>query len=253
MDCQSYLAWTLWPLGYPDQALVSIHQALTLAEGVSHPISLATALFFAAWLHQYRREAQTVQAQAEAAMALSTEQRFPQFLAGGMVLQGWALAAQGQGAEGIVQLRQGMAAWLATGAAGTQPYFLGLLAEVYGKVEQVEEGLAMLAEALAAVHNSGECYYEAQLHRLQGELLLALSREHDAEAEICFQRALEVARRQQAKSLELRAAMSLGRLWQHQGKTAQARQLLAEVYAWFTEGFDTVDLKEAKALLAQWA
>ena len=141
---------------------------------------------------------------------------------------------------------------LATGAKGTRPYFLGLLAEAYGKVGQVEEGLTVLAEALAAAHNSGERYYEAQLHRLRGELLLALSREHDGEAEACFQQSLAVAHLQQAKSLELRAAMSLGRLWQRQGKTEHARQLLTAVYTWFTEGFDTADLQEAQALLEQW-
>ena len=129
-------------------------------------------------------------------------------------MQGWALAAQGQGAEGIVQLHQGLAAWRATGSENSRPYFLGLLAEAYGQVGQGEEGLTVLAEALTATHNRGERYYEAQLHRLKGELLLALSREHDAEAETCLQRALDVARRQEAKSLELRAAMSLSRLWQ---------------------------------------
>ena len=166
-----------------------------------------------------------------------------------MVLQGWALAAQGQGAEGIGQLRQGLTAWLATGAAGTQAYFLGLLAEAYGTMGQAKEGLSVLTEALAAAHNSREGYYEAQLHRLKGELLLQQTAPDEHHAEACFHQALAIARRQQAKSWELRAATSLARLWQQQGKRAGAHAMLTPLYGWFTEGFDTADLQEAHALL----
>jgi predicted ATPase len=155
--------------------------------------------------------------------------------------------------EGIAQMRQGMTAWQATGAEVDRPYYLALLAEGYGKAGRAEEGLHILAEALAVTDAIEERYYEAELYRLQGELLLAGSREHHAEAEPCFRHALAIARRQQAKSWELRATMSLSRLWQRQGKRAAAHQLLAEIYGWFTEGFDTADLQEAKALLEELA
>ena len=124
---------------------------------------------------------------------------------------------------------------------------------MYGKAKQAEEGLTVLAEALAQVHKTGEHFYEAELYRLQGELLLMQALPDEQQVETCFRQALDIARYQQAKSLELRAAMSLSRLWQHQGKTEPARQLLTAVYEWFTEGFDTADLQEAKALLEQWA
>ena len=145
-----------------------------------------------------------------------------------------------------------MAACRTTGAEADRPYFLTLVAEAYGRERRYDEGLAMLEEALALVDQSEERYWEAEIHRLKGELLLARSAENQVEAETCVHKALAVARRQGAKSLELRAAMSLGRLWQRQGKTAQAHQLLTQVYAWFTEGFDTADLQEAQALLEQW-
>jgi predicted ATPase len=266
--CLSYAAWSLWMLGYPDQALKRIHEALTLARELSHPFSLAFALFFAAMLHQYRRKGQLAQERAEAAVALSTEQGFPYLLARGTILRGWVLAEQEEGEKGIAQMRQGLAAWQATGAELGRPAFLALLAEAYGKMGQVEEGLTVLAEALAVVDKGGERFYEAELYRLKGELLLAQEgknqkpvlslvegargkREKVAEAGECFLKAIEIARRQSAKSLELRAVMSLARLWQQQGKRDEARQMLAEIYSWFTEGFDTADLKEAKELLEQ--
>jgi predicted ATPase len=150
-------------------------------------------------------------------------------------------------------MQQGLAAWRATGAETLRPYFLALLAEASAQMEQREEGLTLLAEALAVVNDTGERRWEAELYRLKGELLLASSAEHDTEAETCFRQALDVACRQQAKSLELRAAMSLSRLWQRQGKDAEARELLALTYGWFTEGFDTADLQEAKTLLEAWS
>jgi predicted ATPase len=252
MDCHIYLAWMLWMLGYPDQAWMAMRQALTLVEGVSHPLSLATARFTAAYLAQLCRHVQDVRAQAEAVMTLATEQGFPQWVAGGTFFRGWALAAQGQAEAGIAQLRQGLAAWRATGAEIGRPRWLTMLAEAYGSVGQTEAGLTILAEALALVEKTGQRVDEAELHRLQGELLLIHAGEDGgAEAEPCFQQALAVARRQQAKSLELRAAMSLSRLWQSQDKRQEACDLLASVYGWFTEGFDTADLREAKALLEE--
>jgi predicted ATPase len=172
------------------------------------------------------------------------------------IIQGWSLAVQGQGEAGIEQMRQGLAALQSTDAKRALPYYLALLAEGYGAVGQRDEGLRVLAEAFAAVATTAERRWEAELHRLQGELLLQTEgrkRQAEETPEACFHQALEVARQQQAKSLELRAAMSLSRLWQQQGKRDAARQLLSEVYAWFSEGLDTVDLQEAKALLEQLA
>jgi len=246
--CLSYVAWPLWQLGYAEQALKRSHEAITLAQELSHPISLAAALDYAAILHHCRRDGQAAQKQAEAGMALSSEQGFPQFLALGTTLRGCALAVQGQGEEGITQIHQGLAAFRATGGEFWRPYYLVLLAEAYGKVGQTEAGLFVLAEALAAVHKTGERFWEAELHRLKGELLLRRASPTE-EVEACFRQAIEIARHQQAKSLELRAATSLSRLWQRQGKRTEAHDLLAPIYGWFTEGFDTTDLQEAKALL----
>jgi predicted ATPase len=190
---------------------------------------------------------------AEAAISLSTEQGFPHWLVVGTFLRGWALAAQGQAEEGITQLQQGLAAWRALGTKLGLPAILLLLAEAYGKAGQVEVGLQTLAEALALVDQTQERVYEAELYRLQDELLLTRSAEHDTETETCFCQALDIARRQQAKSWELRAAISLARLWQSQDKRQEAYVLLAPVYHWFTEGFDTADLQEAKALLDELA
>jgi predicted ATPase len=153
--------------------------------------------------------------------------------------------------EGIVQMQQGLAALRATGAEVARTAFLTGLAAAYGRVGQVEEGLSVVAEALAIVDKTGERISEAGLYVLKGWLLLARSGENQAEAEACFHQALEIARRQSAKSVELRAVMSLSRLWQSQGKKDEARQMLAEIYGWFTEGFDTKDLQEARALLEQ--
>jgi predicted ATPase len=247
--CRSYRAWALWLLGYPDQALQGMQHALALAHALSHPFSLVYALTYAARVHQLRREGPEAQAQTEAAMALATAQRFAQWLAQATILRGWALAEQGQGEAGLAQMREGLATYGTTGAQVLRPYFLALVARAYGAGGQLEEGRTALAEALMAVAKTGERFYEAELYRLQGALLLARSGEHHAEAETCFRQALAIARRQEAKSLELRAAMSLARLWQQQGKRQKAHDLLAPVYHWFTEGFDTADLQEAKALL----
>jgi predicted ATPase len=251
--CQSFAAKPIWVLGYPDQALHGINEALTLAQEFAHPFSLAFALTMAAVVHQFRREAQTVQQRAEAVIAVSTEQGFPHWLAYNTILRGWALTARGEGAEGIARMRRGLVAYRGTGAELHRPYFLSLLAEAYGEAGQPEEGLKVLVEALAMVDTTGERNWEAELHRRKGELLLMQQGQRVGEAEECFWKALDIARRQQAKSLELRAVMSLSRLWQQQGKKEEVRQMLADIYGWFTEGFDTVDLKEAKALLQELA
>jgi predicted ATPase len=262
--CSSYAAWSPWCLGYPDQALKRNTDMLTFAQELAHPFSLAFALNFAAALYQFRGEGQAAQERADAAIALCAEQGFPFWLAMGTILQGWVLAEQGQAEKGIAQIRHGLTSYRATGAELFRPHFLALLAEACGKGGRTEEGLTALAEALAMVHQNGERYYEAELYRLKGELSLqsgvrSLQSEITspqlpipnprAEAEACFLKAIEIAQRQQAKSLELRAVMSLSRLWQQQGRKDEARQMLAEIYGWFTEGFDTADLKEAKVLL----
>jgi predicted ATPase len=249
MVCISWAALTLWLLGYPDQAQQRGHAALTRARQLAQPFSLAFAQAWTAWLHQLRREPRATQAQAEAAMAVCTEQGFAQLLAFGRLLQGWALAAQQQGEDGIAHIYQGLEAYQATGAAVGRPQYLALLAEAHGQVGQAEAGLAVLTEALTVVGQTGERSYEAEIHRLTGQLLLAHSGAHHTQAEACFRQALDVARRQQTKSLELRAATSLGRLWQQQGKRTEAYNLLAPVYGWFTEGFDTADLQKTRALL----
>jgi predicted ATPase len=260
VTCLGRTGVVLWLLGYPDQALASLQKALTLAHTLSHPFSRAFAFINVATVRQFRREMQEVQQWAEAVMALTTEQGFSQWLANGAVLRGWVRAMQGQEGEGLTQMHQGISAWQATGAALCQPYLFALLAEAYGHMEQPEAGLPVLAEAVALVDKTGERWCEAELYRLKGELLLAQDgKRHRAQdtgqqweaAEADFHRALDIARCQQAKSLELRTALSLSRLWQRQGKQAEARALLAPIYSWFTEGFDTVDLQEAKALLEE--
>jgi predicted ATPase len=247
--CFSRAAWTLWWLGYPDQGLVRNDEAVILAQQSTHPFSLGFALTSAAVFHQCRREGRAVQEHAAAAISLATEQGFPFWRAFGSILQGWALAQQGQTQEGLAQIQQGLTAWRATGAEQARSYFLALLAEAYGIMGQPEAGLTVLAEALTLAGEAGEQCFEPEMYRLKGELLLQRSADHHTEAQACFQQAIAVARRQRAKSWELRAAMSLSRLWQQQGKRAEARQLLAPIYGWFTEGFDTADLQEARALL----
>jgi predicted ATPase len=168
-------------------------------------------------------------------------------------MRGWVMTAQGEEAEGIAQMRMGLVAYQTIGGGLHRPYFSSLLAEAYGKLGQLEEGLRVLVEASSTIDNTGECYWEAELHRCKGELLLMPQGQKVGEAEACFRKALDIAHRQQAKSLELRAAMSLSRLWQQQGKQEEAHQLLADIYGWFTEGFDTADLQEAKLLLEELA
>jgi class 3 adenylate cyclase/predicted ATPase len=275
-------AVTLWHLGYPEQALKSSQAAVALAREVAHPFSLIYALNFATWCHQFRREEQKAKEQAEAGMVLSIEHGVPLFLAQNTILRGWVLAEQGHGVEGLAQMHQGSADCQATGMEIWRPRFFALLAETYGKVGQAEEGLTAVSEALTLVDKTGERIWEAELYRLRGELMLQGAKQKangknqkpvlsvveevkigtspqplipstqaEAEAEACFYKAIAIAQKQQAKSRELRAVMSLARLWQQQGKQKEAHQLLSEVYGWFTEGFDTKDLQEAKATLLE--
>jgi predicted ATPase len=238
-------------LGYPDQALTYIHEALALAHELSHPFSLAYARCLAAFVFQCRRDVLAVHAHAEAAVALSLEQGFPLWAALGTSVRGWGLDMQGQSEEGLVQVHQGVAAWQAIGQTLAVPYLCTLLAEVYDYQGRPEDGLQALAEAHTLVEQHEERSWETEICRLRGVLLLRQPAVPQAEAEVWLQRALDVARRQEARSLELRVAMSLARLWQQQGKRQEAHRLLVEIYGWFTEGFDTPDLMEAKALLGE--
>jgi predicted ATPase len=247
--CHHFAASALWLLGYPAQGRAQMDEAVTLAQQVAHPFSLSFALSNAAMVHQFRREGRATQACAEAAISLTTEQGFPYWRAFSSILRGWALAQQGQAQEGIEQIHQGLTIYPATGAELLQPYFLALLAEAHGTIGEPETGLTVLTEALTLTDKIGVRWYESESYRLKGELLLQQNSDHQAEAERCFQEAMAIAQNQQARSFELRAATSLARLWHQQGKRQEAHDLLAPIYHWFTEGFDTADLQEAKALL----
>ncbi|MGH6895080.1 MAG: AAA family ATPase [Geminicoccaceae bacterium] len=245
----SYSAWSLWGLGYPDQALRRSDEARTLAEQLASPVSVAASLVYAAMTHQFRREGQAAQERAEAAIALSDEHGLPQFATVGTILRGWALAAQGAADEGIAEMRQGLAVRREQGIELARPWYLALLAGAYDEAGQIDEGMSVLAEALS-LPDAG--FFEPELRRLEGVLLLKRSgRAAAAEAQACFEQGLDLARRQGTKGWELRAAISLAGLWRRRGRPQDARDLLAPIFGWFTEGFDTADLKDARALLAQ--
>jgi predicted ATPase len=247
----AYDACCLWCLGYPDQALSRSQEALALAHELDHAFSLADVLCFGCCVfNEMRRDAPALKGNAEKLARLSEGMGFSSFLGTGSCYSGEALAKLGQIQEGIAQIREGIAVRQSVGARCYLSGILGALAVAQAEAGQPEIGLATLSEALAHVQETDERYCEAELHRLRGQLLRAQRVQGDqAEAEASFLKAIEVARRQQAKSWELRAAVSLSRLWQKQGKAAQARELLQGIYNWFTEGLDTADLKEAKALL----
>jgi predicted ATPase len=248
--CLSYGAWTLWQLGYPDQALKRGNEALALAQRLSHPDSLALAgFFYFGVLRQIRREARAAQENAESGIALSAEHGLTDSLAYASSLRGWAMAEQGRKQEGIAQIQEGLATSRATGTESWRPYLLCLLAEACRQTGRIDEGLRALTEALAAADEHEIRHHEAEIHRLKGELLLSQNDSNAAEARSCFQRAVEIARKQSAKSLELRATTSVARLLVKQGQRDEALMMLAEIYGWFTEGFDTADLIDAKALL----
>ncbi len=259
--CRFQASRVLWLLGYPDQARTHAEEGLALAGRIAHVLSVAWAHGDAAILHQCRREPRLAEEHAATALALSREHELPEVTGWGLAWHGWALALQGRIGDGIAEIRDGLVAL--GGHTGLKPHLLALLAEAVGVAGHLAEALAVLSEALAQSETGGR-YYRAELHRLQGEFLVAHGvRQPDGrnglvparpepvlvEAERCFSRALEVARRQKAKSLELRAATSLGRLWQEQGRRGEARQLVAGVYDWFTEGFETADLQEARELI----
>jgi predicted ATPase len=241
-------------LGYPDQARQEMQAALTLASSQAHPYSQALCLYYMTRLQQFCREVHATCEQAATLIAFCTEQQFVHYRTQGMLLQGWAVAAQGQHEEGIAQMLEGLSAYQATGGRTGQPHLLALLAEAYWSASQIGQALRLITEALAVIDASAERWWAAEVHRLHGELLLQADRRSKlSEAEASLLQARNIARRQQAKVLELRAIMSLSRLWQRQGKGAEAHQQLTESCGWFTEGGQTADLQEARMLLAELA
>ncbi len=257
VSCLSWLSWILWVLGYPDQALGQSQEALTLAQELDHPFSLSFVLSFSSCgLRLFRREPQqthqflTTLEQIVAANDLVVTQAWT------MVCRGWQQILQKQLQEGITQTQAGMAAWQAIGAVSGITVQAIPLIEGYGRSGQVEKGLNQITETLAMINETGERLVEAEIYRLKGELLLE-TKENEPQGDLpedCFQHAIELARRQQAKSWELRATMSLARLWhslRSQSQQAEARQMLVGIYGWFSEGFDTPDLQEAKVLLEE--
>lgn len=245
--CEDWAALALWFLGYPDQAVKKAHRALQLAQQPGYLYSLTTAQAQAACLYQFRREPEATQHWAETTIRVATEQGFPYNTATGLVLQGWAMAVQGQHAEGLSFLETGLAACRAIGAEMDRPYFLALKAGALATARRTQEALEAIAEGQSIVRNSRSFFWEAELYRLKGALLP----DNPVEAEACFRHALEVARKQGAKSLELRTAVNLAQLWQQRGRPEEGSRLLSPLYAAFTEGLETPDLLVARKLLVE--
>jgi class 3 adenylate cyclase/predicted ATPase len=242
----SFLSLVLWIQGYPDKARETSGAALKGAKELD-PYSRIFASFYAACLHQFLDDAPETQQHADAMKVVSAEHGFAVFSAVAPVFRGWAVAAAGNEPDGVAEVRKGLDAYRAMGTEFLLPYFLGVLASA--TQSSVDDRLSIIAEALDIVEKNGERFYEAELHRLRGESLLALSPENAAAADACFHQALMVARRQRARSWELRAAISLSRSWQRQDKKDAARELVAPIYGWFSEGFSTRDLRQAQTLL----
>lgn len=249
----SFLAWMLWHLGYPDQAVQRSREAADLARSLSHPYSLVFALHFGAAVHRFRRDGPRAEAQANVVIELATEQGFPFFQAGGIFLRGWALSNQGQFDDGIGQMSEGLHIWRESGIQQLGQLSL-LLAEAYAAVGRVQDGFTIVAEAETEMNESDERWWEAELLRVRGELWLAsdtaVRSQRAHEAETCFERAIEIAQRQQSVSLALRSTTRLAALWQDTDRQAEGYRRLAELYAWFQEGLDTPDLQAAEQLLA---
>jgi predicted ATPase len=252
--CGSNLACVLWVRGYPEQALAQVQEMLTRDQEELVPATRIYTLQYAGVVHQLCREVSVVHSLAQSLTTLAHEQKLILFEASGIMQYGWTLAQYGQGEQGVREIQHGLGVIQTRGLEGTfRPYYLALLADSYRTTGQVEDALQALTQALALVDKSGGNWYEADLHRLQGECLLVQSFDNHTAAETCFQQAIAIAQHQNAKSFELRAATSLAKLWQQHGKRQEAYDLLAPVYNWFTEGFDTADLQDAKALLDAFA
>jgi predicted ATPase len=249
-------ACALWYLGYPDQAVQQSRKTLDAARRIGHPMSFAAALAMDCLLHLIRRDVKSLEERGREVAAFAGEKGFLFFVAVGLFKMGFTRALQGGAEEGIAKIHQGLDLYRATGVRFTLTDLFGCLAESYGMAGRYEQGLDIMSQALAEVERGGERYYEAELHRIKGELLFKKAETGDRaalekEAEDSFRQSLALARGQTAKSLELRTAISLGRLLQKQGKKSEAKKLLEDIYGWFTEGFDTPDLKEAKALIGE--
>jgi tetratricopeptide (TPR) repeat protein len=246
---RSFGAWVLWFLGYPDQAAQLGREALQLADEVDHPPSLAMALQVGNIMPRVlRREYEPIPELVESLEGLTVGHRLGLSEPGIRLARGRAMVRDGASRAGIREMRQGLAAWRATGTKAWASLYLEVLADAYLEAGQPEQARDALDDAFRAVQESDERMVEAELHRLRGELLVGRAEEREAEAS--FRQAIEVAHRQRARSWELRAAVSLCRLWHRQGRTEEARDRLSRIYGWFDEGFDTPDLKEARALLA---
>ncbi len=248
--CRSFLSWVLWFSGCGDQALAHSHQAVAAAEGTGQSIVIAHVLSLAAVFHGLRHEPDASLGRAEAALAIATAKGFPLWQGLGHTHRGWALAQLGSVSEGVAECREGSRQVYAVGALQCYPWSLTLLAETLGLAGQLAEALDVVAEAQAEERRAGARIMRAELLRLQGELLLQ-DGGTESEAESCFHQAIASAQDQQAKAWELRATMSLCRLWQRAGQSAAAHNRLSALYSQFTEGFNTPDLQEAKALLAE--
>jgi predicted ATPase len=246
--CLARITRTLQALGYVDRTLEKTRASLALAREVSHPPSLVLALLHASVSYLLRREPDPANELSESAMKVAEEQGLATF-GQATVYSGATLAQKGQTSEGISRIRQGLAACRATGAVLFRPFFLGCLADAYLRAEQLTEGLAVVDEALSLVSQTQERWIEAELWRLKGELARQTGLECLTEAENCLRKAIAVAHSQEAKLWELRATTSLARLLRHTNRHDEARATLADIYMWFTEGFNTADLKDAKALL----
>jgi tetratricopeptide (TPR) repeat protein len=248
VTCRSNLAISLWHLGYPDQALSINREMRQLAREIGHPYSLAYALHHTGWLCQHCRLGAEVRSAADEEIAIASEQGFALWNATGTFYQGAGLLLLGRPAEEALPLiLKSLDAFRGTGARLTLPFQLSILVEAFTRVGRFADAMKALDEGLALTEETDERCQEAELHRLQGELLLAWSGDRAA-AEECFRQAIETARRQHSRSWELRATMSLARLWR-QGRRDEARKVLAAVYGTFTEGFSTPDLVDARALL----
>ncbi|WP_439364696.1 AAA family ATPase [Bradyrhizobium sp. DASA03005] len=247
----SGISWTLFALGYPEQARARSREALDSARELAHLNTLGYALLFSCFFEQYHGAWREAQERAETLVELSTEQNFPHFLAAATVIRGWALTQSGELETGLAQLLRGLPAWRATGAGLYEPYFLGLQAEVLGRLGAAEEGLDLVAQALHRVEETGERWFEAELHRMTGELMLRLPNADARAAGARFGIAAATARQQGAKLWELRAATRLAQSWKEQGRCGEAHDLLSPLYSQFTEGFGTPDLQAASAVLRE--
>jgi predicted ATPase len=246
-------SFALWSLGYPETALADADQALKEAREIGHAATLMFALFHVSFTHMYCGNHATANKLIEELVVLADEKRASFWKAGGVLRRGWLFALTGKPLDAIQMIKSGMAAWRSTGATVWMPLFLSFLANNYAEIDKFDDSERCIDEALTAVEETKETWCEAEINRTAGEIALLLPKPDAVKAEAYFDRALIVARKQQAKSWELRSAMSLARFWRDQGKRNEARELLAPVYGWFTEGFDTLDLKQAKALLDELA